>query len=254
METLVVGAGAVGRWFAELSPDDVAFTDVDQAAATAAGEAAARKRGRSARAVPLDTEESFGLVCVAVPLGDAVSAVERHAPRAQTAVIDLTGQMRGPLRAMAQAAPARERASLHPLFAPAEGPGRVAVSRATEGPAIDRVERWLEAAGNEVVSVDPETHDEAMRTVQGMAHTAVLAFALAAEDVPDSLATPVYERLIALVRRVTGGNPRVYADIQTTFGGAEAVADAATRVAGADEETFESLYREASEEGSASDE
>lgn len=245
METLVVGAGAVGRWFARLSPDDVAFADIDEPTATAAAEAAAQKRGRTARAVPLDTQESFGLVCVAVPLSDAVQAVERYAPRAQTAVIDLTGQMVGPLRAMAETAPARERASLHPLFAPDHGSGRVAVSRATAGPAIDRVERWLEAEGNELIEVDPERHDDAMRTVQGTAHAAILAFALAAEDVPETLATPVYERLLTVARRVTGGNPRVYADIQETFGGAEAVAEAATRIAEAEGDAFTAIYREA---------
>jgi prephenate dehydrogenase len=38
----------------------------------------------------------------------------------------------------------------------------------------------------------------------------------------------------------------VYREIQTTFDGAERVADAATRLAAADDETFDALYREAS--------
>ncbi len=48
-----------------------------------------------------------------------------------------------------------------------------------------------------------------------------------------------------LVDRVTNGSPHVYADIQATFEGAEAVADAAARIAEADREAFEALYREA---------
>jgi prephenate dehydrogenase len=245
METLVVGAGSVGRWFADCAPDDVAFADVDEVAAEAAADVAARTRGRTARVVPLDTEESFGLVCVAVPLSEAVGAVRRHAPRAQTAVIDLTGQMAPPLRAMAAETPDRERASLHPLFAPDHAPGRVAIARATEGPAIDRVIRWLHSAGNEMVAVEADRHDEAMRTIQGRAHAAILAFALAADSVPDELGTPVYDGLLELVERVTGGESRVYADIQETFGGAETVAEAADRIARADAVDFERLYHQA---------
>lgn len=245
METLVVGAGAVGRWFAACSPDDVAFADVDRAAAEAAAQEAHRTTGRVSRAVSLDIEESFGLVCIAVPLSDADTAIRRHAPRAQTAVIDLTGQMVEPLHAMASVAPARERASLHPLFAPDHAPGRIALSRSAPGPATDRVRRWLTEAGNEIVEVDPSTHDGAMRTIQSRAHAAIIAFALAAESVPADLRTPVYEDLVALVERITGGDAQVYADIQSTFGGAADVADAARRIADADSEAFERLYRQA---------
>lgn len=245
METLVVGAGAVGRWFAACSPDDVAFADVDQAAAEAAAEVAHRAAGRVGRAVSLDTEESFGLVCIAVPLGEAAPAIRRHAPRAQTAVIDLTGQMVEPLQTMASVAPARERASLHPMFAPEHAPGRIALARSAPGPATDRVRRWLTDAGNEILEVDPSTHDDAMRTIQGRAHAAILAFALAAEPVPTNLGTPVYDELLALVERITGGESRVYADIQSTFGGAEDVAAAADRIAAADADAFEALYRQA---------
>jgi len=241
-EVLVVGAGAVGRWVAEAADAPVAFADVDP---ERAADAAAAVGGGRARAVALDADERFDVVAVAVPLGVASDAVERHAPKAREAVVDFTGEMAGPLAAMADAAPDAERASFHPLFAPEHAPGRVAVSGAAPGPATDAVRRWLADAGNELVDVEPETHDDAMATVQGRTHAAVLAFALATAgddgdddgdddgEVPDALATPVYEDLAALAERVTGGNPRVYGDIQAAFGGAEAVAAAARRLADA---------------------
>ncbi|MFB6111436.1 MAG: prephenate dehydrogenase [Halobacteriaceae archaeon] len=247
METLVVGAGAVGRWFADLVPDDVAFADVEEEAAEAAAEQAKTTKGRTARAVPLDTGESFGLVCVAVPLRAAETAVRDHATRAQTAVIDLTGRMAAPLQAMAEVAPARERASFHPLFAPSHAPGRIAMSRATPGPAIDRVTRWLTDAGNELVAVDAAAHDEAMVTVQGRVHAAILAFGLAADAVPPELRTPVHEGLTDLLARVTDGEARVYSDIQAVFGGAADIAEAAERIAAADDAGFAELYAAAGE-------
>lgn len=242
MDVLVVGAGAVGRWVAAAADAPVAFADVDQRRAEAAAEAL----GSRARVVPLDDSEPFDVVAVAVPLGAAAAAVERHAPRAERAVVDFTGEMTGPLAAMTEAAPTVERASFHPLFAPEHAPGRVAVSGDGAGPATERVRTWLVDAGNELVEIDPETHDDAMATIQGRAHAAVLAFALAADDVPDELATPVYEDLDALAERVTGGNDRVYSDIQAAFGGADEVAAAAERVADAvDAGEFAEVYDDA---------
>jgi prephenate dehydrogenase len=241
MDVLVVGAGDVGRWFAALADAPVAFADVDS---DRAEDAAAAYDGR-ARAVPLDTEESFGLVVVAVPMRAAVDAIEQHASRAERAVVDFTGEMGPPLAAMATTAPARERVSFHPLFAPERAPGRIAVSESAPGPATDHVREWLEGGGNTLVDVAPDEHDDAMETIQGRAHAAVLAFALAAEDVPDELATPVYSDLAALVERVTSGNPRVYADIQDAFDGTAEVAEAAARLADADRTGFEDAYEDA---------
>jgi len=240
-----VGAGVAGRWFGDVVGDDVAFADVDGAAAEAAAEQIHRQHGRQGRVVELDTEESFGVVCLAVPLPDAAAAVRQHGAKAQTAVVDVTGVMAAPLAAMAAVAPARERASYHPLFDPAAPPGRVAVARATDGPVTDRIDRALAEAGHDVVAVDPDRHDEAMATIQGRAHAAILAFGLAADPVPEALATPVYEELAGLVARVTGGNPRVYADIQSVFGGAAEIADAAEALADADATAFEALYEDA---------
>lgn len=250
MEILIVGAGEMGRWFAGAVEDDVAFADVDESAAEAAAHEVRQTAGRRARAVPLDADESFGTVCLAVPMSDVESAVETHAGKSQQAVVDVAGVQGGPLRAMARTVPSRERASFHPLFSAANAPGTVAVSTGASGPATDRIRAALSAAGNDLVEVDAGVHDEAMETVQGRAHAAILAFALAADEVPEALATPVYDDLAALVAQVTGGTPRVYADVQATYGGAAEVAAAAERLAesvGEDAGAFADLYEEASE-------
>jgi prephenate dehydrogenase len=84
-----------------------------------------------------------------------------------------------------------------------------------------------------------------METVQAGAHAAVLAYALAAGEVREEFATPVSTAMDDLVATVTGGTPRVYREIQETFPGAEAVADAARRVADAEGDAYDDLYREA---------
>ncbi len=239
MEVLIVGAGAVGRWFASLLDATVAFTDVDPEAARSAA------ASQDAKAVEPDTAERFDAVTFAVPIPDTVDAIETHADKAASALIDLTGVMGPPVDAMTRQAPDRERLSLHPLFAPENAPGRVAVVKDAPGELTESILAAIESGGNGLVETTPAEHDRAMETVQAKAHAAVLAFALAAEPVPDDFGTPVYDGLMQLVEEVTEGNPRVYADIQSAFDGADDVAAAAERIAAADPETFEGLFRDA---------
>jgi prephenate dehydrogenase len=241
MELLIVGAGSMGRWLADAVGSEVAFTDAEAAAAEAAASAV------GGRTVSLDTDERFEAVAIAVPMGVATEAIASHAGTAREAIVDLTGVMAGPTEAMAKHAPELERASLHPLFAPANAPGRIAVVEDDAGPTVARIRTELAEAGNTFVETTPEEHDRAMETVQARAHAAVLAFGLASEPVPEDFGTPVYDVLEELRAEVTGNTPRVYADVQDTFDGAGDIAEAASRIAEADGEAFERLYHEAGE-------
>lgn len=241
MDCLIVGAGEMGRWVGETLAGrfSIAYADSDAAAAErAAGATGGRVAGDG---------ERFDAVCLAVPIPAVGAAVRDHAPRAERAVWDVTGTMGPAVAAMREHAPDRERLSTHPLFAPDAAPGRVPVVHDAPGPVTDAVREALVGAGNELFETEPEEHDRAMATVQARAHAAVLAFGLAREEVPERFQTPVSAALSELVERVTDGTPRVYADVQAAFGGAEDVADAAARVADAEGAAFERLYREAGE-------
>jgi len=240
MNVLVVGAGSMGKWFARTvaahAGATIAFTDTDSAAARRAAESMA------ADTVPTDTDERFDVVCLAVPMPVARIAIEEYAPLATGAVVDVTGSMAEPLATMAEVAPGCERASFHPLFAPANAPGSIAVVTAADGDLVDAIVDAFGAAGNDPFETTAEEHDTAMESVQAAAHTAVLAYALASEDVPERFHTPVSAGLQSLVEQVAGGEAHVYGDIQQTFEGAEAVATAARAIATADHEEFAELY------------
>jgi prephenate dehydrogenase len=244
MNVLVVGAGAMGRWFARTVRDhadaSVAFTDVDPAVAEAAAAAV------GGRAVASDAAETFDVVCIAVPMPVAETAIDEFAPLAAGAIVDVTGSMAGPIAAMRDAMPDGQRLSLHPLFAPENAPGNVAVVPDAAGPETEAVVDALADAGNNCFETTAAEHDEAMETVQASAHAAVLAFAMAAADVPDRFQTPISAGLFDLVEQVTGGDARVYSDIQDAFDGADAVAEAAQQIADADADTFERLYEQLS--------
>ncbi len=239
MKLLVVGAGEMGRWVADTVEADVAFCDADSAVAADAAAA------RQARRVPPATDESFDVVCLAVPMSAIPEAVETYAPCATAAMFDVSGVMADPLAAMADHASSLERASFHPLFAPPRVPGNVAVVTANDGPRLEAICEAMREAGNTVFETTPAEHDRAMETVQASAHTAVLAYALAAESVREEFATPVSAQLEDVAATVTEGDPGVYAEIQSTFDGAKPVAEAAERIATADDETFAELYEQA---------
>jgi len=240
MNVLVVGAGSMGQWFArtlrEQADASVAFTDTDSEAARRAADAV------GGRAVPTDTDERFDAVSLAVPMPVARVAIEEYAPLATEAVVDVTGSMTEPLAAMAETVPDRQRASLHPLFAPANAPGSIAVVTPAGGDTTDAVLDALAAAGNDPFETTSAEHDAAMESVQAAAHAAVLAYAMASDDVPDRFHTPVSAGLESLVDQVLGGEAHVYGDIQRTFDGADAVADAARELADADHDAFLELY------------
>jgi prephenate dehydrogenase len=249
MQLLVVGAGSMGRWVADTvgtaGADDaaveVAFAD------TSPGAAADAAAAFDARRVPVDGAERFDVVCLAVPISAIEAGVATQAPRARTAMVDVTGVMATPLAAMRRHLPDRERVSFHPLFAPVNAPGNVAVVVDEPGPATDRLRAAFAAAGNDLFETTAEEHDRAMETVQSSAHAAVIAYALAARGVRPEFHTPVSRALADVVETVTGGTPRVYREIQETFDGADRVAEAAARLAAADGEAFDALYRAASE-------
>jgi prephenate dehydrogenase len=250
MNLLVVGAGEMGRWFARTvaagtpDPPAVAFTDTDPSAAR---EAATRlSEGETdAHAVPTDTDETFDVVCFAVPIPAVASVVPAYADRADRALVDVSGVMAPALDAMETAGPDLERVSFHPLFAAANAPGTVAVVADEPGPVTDEIRAALADAGNDPFETTAREHDRAMETVQARAHAAVLAFGLAADPVAEEFQTPVSDALFDTLATVTGNDPSVYADIQATFDGAESVAEAARRIADADRDAFESLYRDA---------
>lgn len=249
MTLCIVGAGAIGRWLAETLADgprsvDLAFADTDTVVAEAAADALGAEAVPLADGVPADGR-TFETVALAVPIPVVADAVTDWATYTDSAMLDLSGVMQPPVDAMREHLPDRERASLHPLFAPQRAPGNVALVADAVGPTLEPVLDALRDAGNDLFETTPEEHDEAMSTVQAKSHAAVLAWALAGGDVREEFHTPISGELVDLAETVTEGDARVYADIQAAFGGADAVADAAREIADADGESFADLYAEA---------
>ncbi len=245
MKALVVGAGAMGRWVGEVlgTLDDtpaVSFVDTERETAAEA----ARMLG--GEAVSTETTESYDIVAVAVPIPVVGDAIAAYGPLATEAILDVSGVMAEPVTQMGRVAPDCEQASYHPLFAPENEPGNIPVVSTNTGPIIDAVTDALTRRNNHVFETTADQHDSAMETVQARTHAAVLAFAMASQEVSPVFHTPISSELTRLAKQVTSGESRVYADIQETFDGATDVAAAAEQIAQADREQFQELYDELS--------
>lgn len=240
MQVAIIGAGAMGTWFAEVTAGwlDPMFVDPDEDRAVAVANRFDAQSGT------LEEHGSIDVVCTAVPLRKTERILKEYAPYAERAVIDLSGEMRTPLDAMRTAVPDCERLSLHALFAPDHAPGNIAVVGEETGVIYERLRERLASRDNRVFETTAEAHDRAMETVQAKVHAAVMAYAMTAKPIDERFHTPISAELSDLAARMLAGSPRVYADIQATFGGAEDLAEAANAIATADRDAFEELYRE----------
>jgi prephenate dehydrogenase len=256
MTVLVVGAGTMGRWVAKTLDAPVAFADTDpnvaaDAASTlgdgrvATDEELAETNGNQG-SESRSSADGFETVVVAVPLPAAADAIERYAPLATSAIVDVTGEMEGPVGAMREHAPGLERLSLHPLFAPENAPGTIAAVHDETGPATTRIREALVDAGNDVFDTTPSEHDDAMASVQSATHTAILAWQLAVDDVREEFHTPLSSELAALAAHVTDHDPRVYADIADRYPeGRKGLATAASELANADRDGYTEAFERA---------
>lgn len=241
MQALIVGSGTMGRWFADVTGDwlAVSFTDIEPERAADAAAAYDVDSLAPDEARPVD------LVCTAVPLSVTAPVIAEFGSLAERAFVDLSGIMEAPVAAMREHTDECERVSLHPLFAPENAPGNIAVVAENSGKLTEELVARLATAGNHPFETTVEEHDRAMETVQAKTHAALIAYALAAEPVPEEFQTPISSELSGLAAAVLSGTPQVYAEIQTHFPGAEAIAAQAAAIAESDEETFMRLYRQA---------
>lgn len=160
-----------------------------------------------------------GVVVLAVPESVALQAVSQW--RAPTALLVETLSVKSGF-ASAVGATAGPVIGINPMFAPALGMQGRPVAAVTHRPGtaatefLDGVRRW----GGRVVELDADTHDRLAAATQALTHAAVLAFGSALDDLGvdaslvDAVAPPPARTLLALLARVSGGQPEVYWDVQ----------------------------------------
>ncbi len=211
METVGVigGRGGFGKWISNLCEQrslPVIASDIDS-------EISNREVVRRAP-----------VVFVCVPIG-ATRVVLEEIERDLTSdhlLVDLTS-VKTPFVEVLSRLPS-EVLSLHPMFAPTVGSGygQSCVSCSIRsGHRSRQVTSWLSDRGVRMIPMEPEEHDRMMAVVQGLTHFQAISAAHCMMrlgfDVQGSVdvSSPVYRLRLAMIGRILGHDPRLYAEIQT---------------------------------------
>ncbi|MDI9897093.1 prephenate dehydrogenase/arogenate dehydrogenase family protein [Rhodococcus sp. IEGM 1381] len=219
---VVGGSGAVGRLMVDLlRGDGVPVTVVDLSGSPDAGSAVTVGNITAPDERLGSILASAVTVILAVPESVALAA-DLSALRPDALLVETLSVKSGFSRHVDAIDRPGATVGINPMFAPSLGmAGRpVAVVVHREGPLaqafLDGVARW----GGRVVLLDAARHDRLAAATQALTHASVLAFglALAELDLPfadiDAVAPPPHATMLAMLARITGGEPEVYWDVQ----------------------------------------
>ncbi len=171
-----------------------------------------------------EVAQASDVVVLCVPIPEVAKVAREVAPhlKPDAALVDITSVKQSPMAAMLAAFPG-EVVGTHPLF----GPGEESINGRTVVLCQGRGERWFAwlkdlftKAGAKVKVTTAKEHDRLMAVVQGLAHfilialgTAIRELGVPLEDLED-FATPTFDTLHRLTRRLVSQDAKLYACIQ----------------------------------------
>jgi prephenate dehydrogenase len=207
---IIGGTGGIGGWFASFFEGE--------------GYAVHRTGRRTGIPIP-KLAENCRVIIIAVPIAatlDVIRTVGPHLP-ADALLMDLTSLKEETVRVMIASTTA-EVVGCHPLF----GPDCPSLAGQNIVLCPGRGERWLgrmkglfAKGGARVTVTTPEEHDRMMALVQGLTHMDTILMGLTLRDsgaepsALDAFSTPVFRTKQAIVEKVFGLRPEMYAAILT---------------------------------------
>ncbi len=207
---IIGGTGGIGGWFASFFEGEGYIV---------------HRTGRKAGMPVPQLAASCRVVIVAVPIAatlDVIRTVGPHLP-ADALLMDLTSLKEEPVRVMIEST-AAEVVGCHPLF----GPDCPSLAGQNIVLCPGRGEQWLSRmeglfakGGARVTVTTPEEHDKMMALVQGLTHLDTILMGLTLRDsgaepsALDAFSTPVFRTKQAIVEKVFGLRPEMYAAILT---------------------------------------
>lgn len=207
---IIGGTGGIGRWFADFFAKE-GYT--------------VHTSGRTSGMNPDEMARTCGVVIVSVPINATAAVIEKIGPMMPegSLLMDFTSLKAEPVKAML-ASSRSEVLGCHPLF----GPDVLSLGGLNIALCPARIKKWagwpgdlFRKRGANVFEVTPEKHDEMMSIIQGLNHLDTIVMALALKETgidPAELkqfSTPIFDTKLAIIEKVCGSNPRLYADIIT---------------------------------------
>jgi prephenate dehydrogenase len=203
---IVGGTGGIGKWFAAFFAEEGYPVHVT---------------GRSTGMPLPELADRCRVVIVSVPIAATAETIRRVGPHLseESLLMDFTSLKEEPVREMLRAT-AAEVVGCHPLF----GPDCPSLAGQNVILCPGRGERWLNRmeglftkGGARVTVTTPAEHDRMMALVQGLTHLDTVLMGLTLRDSgvePSELvafSTPVFRTKQALIEKVFGPRPGLYA-------------------------------------------
>jgi len=219
----VIGAGAMGRWFAKFAKENGwVATVMDTNFAKA--ERVASELGVKAARSEAEAVKEADLVIVAVPIAKTPAVITSAAKhmRKGALLVDVASVKEEVVDGMGALKAELELVSLHPLFGPGatsvRGKDFVAVP-VTPGKRYAELKRVLTGMGANVVEMGAVEHDRVMAIAQCLAHFVLISYLSAVKSMKglksaEKLRMPGFSTLLNLGKAFLSGNPEVYGEIQ----------------------------------------
>jgi len=207
---IIGGRGGIGKWFADFFAGEGHTVHVT---------------GRSAGMPLPELAAACRIVIVSVPIAATITTIRRVGPHlpADSLLMDFTSLKEKPVREMLAATKA-EVIGCHPLF----GPDCPSLAGENIILCPGRGERWLKRVKRlftkgaaRVTVTTPAEHDRMMSLVQGLTHLETILMGLTLREASveasalDPFSTPVFRTKRAIIEKVFGARPELYAGLIT---------------------------------------
>lgn len=221
MRITIIGAGAMGTWFANLLRDSgrITLCDIDQKIAKRAASRLGVSHARQNEAVG-----AADVILVAVPISETPNVVRSALGLMKRGALlfDISSVKGEVVEVMRGFGGRVELASIHPLFGPGattlSGKDIISVPVKT-GQKYKWLKHFLLERGARVTEMEAEEHDRLMSVIQSLTHFTLLSYLASASSLKEygktgKLRTPIFEELRELAKCLLHGDLRMYGEIQ----------------------------------------
>jgi prephenate dehydrogenase len=223
MKVAIIGAGAMGKWFASFAKrnlGEVTVADIDIAKARKV----AREVGVKAAETCEDAVAQVDAVIIAVPIAKTPQVVKSMARvmRAGSLLMDVASAKGDVVDAMNKLDVELELVSLHPLFGPGattlKGKDFVAIP-VKPGKRYAQFKNRLTKLGARITEMEAEEHDKVMAISQCLTHFVLLSYLAALKSMKEiklaeKLRTPMFNALLESAKAALAGSPDLYGEVQ----------------------------------------
>lgn len=224
MRTAIIGAGAMGKWFAEFSEDlgwDTVIADIDDGKARQVSE----ELGIESTVSNAEAAQGSDIVLISVPIKETPQVMEELAPvlGEKSLLVDIASVKEAAVDKMKELDAKCELASIHPLFGPGakslKGKNVISVPIRTDK-TYDNFKETLSKFGANIKEMDANNHDRLMSITQSLTHFTLLTYLKALKSMNRSeeakaFQTPISKKLQELSKAFLHEDPKLCGDIQT---------------------------------------